>query len=245
GPNSDQFVIGGVVGGFVLGSLIKKPFEGAFVGALAGIIMAEANKKQNDVAIKRGTRMGALFERDLRISYDGRWDGDYRRNDEWNRNDDYRRDDDWNRDDDWRRDDDWQRQDEWRREDYQRTDEWRQDPYGREIEVKYGNRILRFARNEAPYRLGGTVMVPLERTAAQLGLDVSKSAGGRTILVEDEESLLKLEQDSADFRLNGRRGTLPRNVVSRDGVIYVPVEALAQMKREFVYVNGSKVGNSA
>lgn len=207
----DQYVWGGVIGGAVLGSIIgRKTFEGAVVGALAGIIVAESQAKQEDMALRRGTEIGALFDREARISYDDR---EARRNGD----PDYRQD---------------------RRSDTYRTDGYREpEP----IDIEFAGRRLRFSGDQQPYRMGDTVMVPLERTASQIGADVEFSS--KTILIEDEDCILKLEQDSDSYRLNGKRGTLSRSVAKRGGVVYVPLEVLAQLKSEAMLVNGERIGS--
>jgi hypothetical protein len=228
----DHYVWGGVIGGAILGSIIgRKTFEGAFVGAIAGIIVAESQAKQEHVALKKGTEMGALFEREVRVDFNGRWDTNDPRNDSRNdRYNDDRKDDRYDYD---RREDRYGNE---RREDVLRRDPYRDDY---DMRIEFNGRPMRFGGNEQPYRMGNSVMVPLERAASQMSLDVQIS--GRTILVEDDDSILKLEQDSDAYRLNGKRGIMPRNVVKRGNTIYVPLEVLAAMKREAITVDGTRV----
>jgi hypothetical protein len=222
----DHYVLGGVVGGFILGSILgRKQFEGAFVGAIAGIIMAETQGKQEEVALKRNTRVGALFEKDVRIEFNGEWRRDGRIDDRDNGRYDDRND---------------------RRNDGYGSDSYngrRDDRYGNHdenlIRIEFDGRELRFGSADRPYRNGDAVMVPLDRTASQMGIDIEST--DRTILLEDEDSILKLEQDSSDYRLNGKRGSLSRAVVKRGSTVYVPLEVLAKMKREAITVNGEKL----
>jgi hypothetical protein len=233
----DQYVWGGIIGGALLGSIIgRKTFEGAFVGAIAGIIAAESAGKQEQMVLKSGTRMGALFEKDVRVNFNGTWNG--RSGDRY--------DDRYGQDRDGRYDPRYDDRKDPRYDDRNRPgsdsydSRYPQDRYGYDdLHIEYRNRELRFSRAEQPYRMGSTIMVPLERTAAQMGIDYEYS--GKTILLEDDDDILKLEQDSDGYRLNGKRGTLSRNIIKRDGVVYVPLEILAAMKKESVHVNGDKV----
>lgn len=210
-------VLGGFLGGLILGNSIKKPFEGAFLGALAGIVIAETQDSGDTVA-KRGSRLGALFEKDVRVSYDGRWDGNRNRYD--------------------RGDDSYDRRDRG----YEQDDRYdsRTDRGSRSIVVSYGGRDLSYGANESPYRIGNTVMVPIERTARHLGFDSSWS-GDRMLMVEDNDNLLRFESGSMDYRVNGRRARLSQAVAERNGVWYCPIDALATLRRDSVYVDGTRV----
>lgn len=67
----EDWVIGGLAGGLLVGSMARKPFEGAFIGTLAGIILAESDKSfSNDLVIRRGDKVGALIERDVKLAFD-------------------------------------------------------------------------------------------------------------------------------------------------------------------------------
>jgi hypothetical protein len=89
-----DYVVGGLLGGLVVGALVKKPFEGAFLGTLAGIVLGETErqnaKKQQDLVMRKGNRLGVLLMDDLAV--DSRWDRN--REDRWDRDrDDRDRDD--------------------------------------------------------------------------------------------------------------------------------------------------------
>lgn len=228
----------GALAGLVIGALTKKPFEGLVWGTIAGILVAEgqSSEAQNgNIRLRGGSRVGVMFEDSVTVDLGNN------RYDDWNRND---RNDDWGRDDPFRRDDRYPRDDEWNRDDRRdqdRYDEWQRDDRYNDlarIEIRYRNDVLRFSRGEEPYRIGDTIMVPLERTARQLDLDVEMVRGSNVIWVEDEDSVLKIEQGTRTYRLNGSRGTLPRDVARRDGQIFVPLEVLAKMKTIPVYANG-------
>ncbi len=220
----EHVVLGGALGGLLLGALFDKPFEGTFVGALAGVILAETQSKgSGDVFVKKGAEMGALLERDVRVSWDDRYNRYNNRYDRYDeRYDRYER-----ADDEWRRSDRYDRRDDVRRDD--------------RFVIEYGRRELRFDRGQEPYRVGNTIMVPLERTAAQMGLDLDSDRNGRWFTISDDDQDLEIELDSRTYRLNRRQGTLPQAVTRRDRTVYVPLDILAKMKRENVYVNGTKL----
>lgn len=233
---SENYVLGGFIGGLVVGSLIKKPFEGAFIGAIAGILAGEALKNQSDIVADRGTKVGALIQRDFTTRYgDQRYDG---RRDPY----DY---------------DNYGRQGASREGDApwrggRNNGDVRYDRYGNPIGeegrwqrdvISYEGRDLQFDREQPAYRVDDVLMVPVESAARQLGLTVERPESSNMIFVQDDTNFLKLEQDSTAYRLNGKRGTLRHNVENKKGVLYVPIEVLAAMKERPVYVNGAKVGD--
>jgi len=114
----------------------------------------------------------------------------------------------------------------------------------RDLRVEYKDHEVRFDRDVLPYRAGSSVMVPLDAMAKELGLDVTRS-GDSIFYLEDEDNSLKLEQNVTDGRLNGRRISLPQAVVAKGGVIYVPIEAFAAIKRDSLSVNGTRVSSQA
>ena len=54
-------------------------------------------------------------------------------------------------------------------------------------------------------------MIPLRRTLSQLDMDVSGERDS-IYVVTDGDNVLRLEQDSRSYRLNGRRGELAREL---------------------------------
>jgi hypothetical protein len=212
----DHVVIGSTVGGLILGSLIKKPFEGAVVGMLGGILVAETDalNTSGEMIVEKGQKMGAAFDREVVI--------DWRDGGRYDRYDEDRTD---------RRDDRGERRDD-------RNGDFDNGRNG--IMVEYDDQELRFTEGNAPYRSGSTVMVPLAETAAQMGIDVVRTAD-RSFYLEDQDNTLKLEQNKSEARLNGKRISLPRAMEERDGVAFVPVEAFAAVKQDSLYVNGTRV----
>jgi hypothetical protein len=117
----------------------------------------------------------------------------------------------------------------------------RDDRYeDRDIRIEFRDRILDFRSGQTPFLQNGIVMVPLEAVAEQLGLDVSRTNSNAWYL-EDQENTLKLEQNSSDARLNGKRMSLPRATVERNGLLFVPIQTFAAIKRDPIFVNGSRV----
>lgn len=240
GTKKETYVLGGLLGGLILGNSVKKPFEGAVLGALAGIALAETQGQDSHTVAKRGTKLGAYFQRDARFEYAGPWNTrDGRYDDRYDPRDG--RYDDRYDPRDGRYDDRYDPRDGRYDDRYDpRTD--RRD--GRELVVSYQGRELRFSDNETPYWQGQTAMVPVERTARAMGFDVAW-AGDRTLLIEDDRNLMRLDANSSEYRLNGRRSRLPHELVNRSGVWFCPVEVFSTMRANNVYVNGSKVGNKA
>lgn len=202
-----QLVLGGFLGGLILGNSVKKPFEGAVLGVLAGIVMAES-QGDGDVVARKGNKLGALFEKDVKLTYNGSWDGNRYPLDRRGDDRDMRRDDRYDRD--------------------------------TRVLLSYRGRDLGYGSNEQPYRIGNTVMVPMERTARYLGFDAGW-AGTRVLMVEDDDNLLRFETGSNDYRLNGRRMRLGQALVERGGVWYGPMDAFSELRRDFVQVNGTRV----
>jgi hypothetical protein len=223
-------VVGGAVGGFIIGSMIRRPIFGTFLGAVVGSIAAH-NERANDHLLTKGERIGALFERDTTLeSYPGDrpappvrrggWDSVYGIENTPTR---------------------------------PRTGDSHRDrpappiapplapaPAGAPLVVNYEGKDLQFDAGAMPYRDGAAMMVPLQRTATQLGLTVERGKDN-VIYIEGEDSSVRLEQDSTDARLNGHKVTLSAPVVDRNGVLYVPVEILASMKKGNTLVNGERV----
>lgn len=184
----EDWVIGGLAGGLLVGSLARKPFEGAFIGTLAGILLAEGDKSlSSDVVIRKGDRVGALIERDVKLEVDAR-------------------DDDANR-----------------------------------IRVMYDGRELRYDRDARPFEAEGTVMVPLEATAKELGLSVDLQNDRDFILISGNDSSVRLNRNGNDYRINGKRRELARNPESRNGVLYVPLEVFDNLANGTLSTYGTKV----
>ncbi|MBI3722054.1 MAG: hypothetical protein HY248_05825, partial [Fimbriimonas ginsengisoli] len=111
--------------------------------------------------------------------------------------------------------------------------------------ITYQDRELTFSRDSEPYRSGETVMVPVHRTAEQLGLEVETARSDRALFIQSDDCLLRIEPGSAEYRLNGRRSTLPCPTERRRGVLYAPIEAFAMMRSGTLAVNGTIVEDAS
>ncbi len=223
----DQTVVGGAVVGLVFGSLVHRPVEGAIIGGLAGVIVGMDQQSMADKeTMPRGTRLGAAFESPVHLAYNGNgWRRDTGYNDQ-NANNGARPpyDDTYGQDGSY--------------SGSGRTGGYRAE---REARISYRGNELHYSGGVRPYWMGDVLMVPLTRTADQLDLTVTGDRAGNTILVEGDTSVLRLEQGSGSYRLNGKYGTLRHEVIVRDGVTFSPIEVLAAMKRQPIFVNGSRV----
>lgn len=239
---SENIVIGGAIGGLLVGALIGKPFEGTFVGAIAGILGAEANRNDttnnSDVIARPGSKVGVLLQSDLQSPYGVNYQPQDTRGRDWRdgNNPPPPPQQGYNGDADF-----------YRRPYYQgpgdnhsyRGDNRRYDLNARD-EVSYDGRSINFPVEQQPYMKGDVLMVPLQYMATVMGLTMDTRPDGR-IYVENDDNILRLEQDSKAYRLNGKRGELPAIVENHSGIIYVPVDILAAISARPVYVNGTKL----
>jgi hypothetical protein len=214
-----KYVFGGLIGGLILGDIFGKPFEGAFAGTLAGVLVAASADSdpdnRSDVVARPGDHSGALLKDIYKIS-----DGSNvpaidpvmgPRH-------------------------------------HHRT--WDTKPDARPTrtpaaqkstdEVKYDEKVLIFPDDAQPYWSGDTLLVPLDFLADKMDLHVSRTDNG-LIFVENDDNMLRLEQDSTAYRLNGKHGDLPVKVEVKDGKIFIPIDILATIAARDVYVNGTKL----
>jgi hypothetical protein len=206
-------VIGGAIGGYIIGSIFHRRFTGAVIGTMIGVSAAESERaKDSNQIANPGDKVGALINHDVRIDYvDSPSRIDINR----------------------------------------RLDQGMDGPVrgyhgpvgGRQpvasISLTYRNRDLSFPDDARPYRIGKEVMVPLEPTASQFKLDVDRRPD-RTIYVDGPDHNLRLTLSSREARIDGRRIDLPRTVLELNGVLYVPLSALALLLKEDLFVNGQK-----
>jgi hypothetical protein len=265
--HEENIVIGGAVGGLLVGALIGKPFEGTFVGAIAGILGAEAarhdNSNNGDIVANRGTKVGVWFQQDA--TPDASYSGNYGNGNQYgysnngqsgygrpsdNRpypdqvgqhNPGYQRNSDGTYQ---RRYDDRTSRRNRRYGYYGPSDQNRpyyenDNRYGQDV-ISVDGRAYAFPVDQQPYRSGSSLMVPLRFVAEQNGYSVDVR-NDRRIYLENDVNMIRLEQDSRSYRLNGNRGTLPANVEYRNGQAYVPIEVLAMISARPVYVNGTRL----
>ncbi|HEY0866844.1 MAG TPA: stalk domain-containing protein [Fimbriimonas sp.] len=222
----ETMVLGGTAAGLILGYIFKRPFEGAVLGAIAGVVLAEEERKNgSNIVVERGKRMGALVDRDFTLDGSRPSNGDDRyRNDDWYRD----ANGNWNLG-----------------RDRNRNDRWNDDRSdSRAIRISYRDRALAFEPREEPFRIENQVMVPLYRTAEQLDLRVERSRD-TVYYIENDENSLRFEEDSREYRLNGRRESMPQAPRVRDGVLFVPIEVFAKLTREKLSVNGNRINDSS
>lgn len=108
-------------------------------------------------------------------------------------------------------------------------------------EVSVNDRELRFSEEAKPYFAGRELMAPLASVANQLNLVIDDSNQGAIQFVQSQDAVLRIEQDSLDYRLNGKKGSFSRAVVRKQGVLYIPIEAISLLNVGTVRVNGTIV----
>lgn len=260
-------VAGGLILGSLIKKPFEGAIIGAILGVLGA--ETDKRVSDGAIVIPKGSTVGARVDEDLSIDYDGRWNnsganddayGPYDR-DGFNKQgyDRYGYDRDGRYNDRYDsakgRDND---RDRYNSEGYDRYGRNRNGDYNprwdttkpnrnpvdysrdRAIEIEIDRKMLNFRADEEPYKKGWVIMVPLEATAEQLGFDVSKNRSGDTLWVEKGDDAFTVEQDSKTYRLNGRRDSLPAEVESRNGIIFVPLDAFTKVVRGTVSVNGTK-----
>jgi hypothetical protein len=90
-------------------------------------------------------------------------------------------------------------------------------------DFEFEGRPLRFGERERPFRHGDTWMLPLERTAEQLGVSIDFTKSGVAWL-EYEDMTVRMRRDDREIRVNGKREKLDRPMEELRGVWYVPID---------------------
>ena len=240
-------VLGGALGGLVLGSIFRKPAEGFIIGAIAGIIGAETDhRKDGDLVVDNGQRMGAMIDRSIELE----WKGEFRRYRSRDLEEEARIDREFRlrhnreggnessadpRRDDPRRDD--PRRDDPRRDDPRRDDQRRADG---EIEIRFEKRTLTFDRNQMPFRNATVVMVPLQKAASQLNIEVDPGRNSQTYLTSSEGTL-RIEIGSQEARWNGKPIRLDKAVEDRNGVLFVSIDVFDRLKGAPLQILGNVI----
>lgn len=204
-------ILGGAIGGFIVGSILHRRIAGTIIGAMVGTVAASnQHAEDNNVIVTSGQKVGALFNRDLTIDFNA---ATLPSTTDMNRS----------------------------------LDREMDGPvrnYGSRMAVnlrfRYDGQDLVFPADALPYRLGRTVMVPLEPTAHQLHLDVDRRSD-RTIYVGGLSGNIRLTLDSREARVGGRRFDLPRTVLEINGVVYAPLDALLPVLKHDLFLNDRKV----
>jgi len=244
-----EYVIGGALGGYLIGSLFHRRTTGLFLGTVAGIIAASQDSaKSENTVVDRGAKMGALFNQDatIEISTRGRggwdsrpdtnsgapapsgntgWDGAHRSTDSgrgWDSSKPHK--------------------------EAQPTPPTAPTPAPvqappqppADISVRYADKTLSFSPDAAPYFEGELVMVPLEQMSNLLGVTFELGEKN-SVYIESQDVSIKLEQDSATYRVNGKRTSLSHPVVLKNNVLFAPVTIFGQLASKDLIVNGNKV----
>lgn len=248
-PNRDAgYVLGGALGGFVVGSIIHRQGESTIIGAFLGAIASKVDRHNDgNTVVQKGQHLGMLVERDTHIdAYAGRPNRPYDdRDDRYDNRDPRSNNPIYGRPDSGRPlppvDD--------RRPNDSRDDR-RDDPRddrssdNRLPVIRYEDREIHFTGDNQPYREGDTLMVPMEQMVKELGLTMEKGRSN-AIYIEGENDSLRLEQGSSEGRLNGRTVELKSAVVEKNGVLYMPIEVLASMKKGNLNVDGTRLPSKA
>ncbi|HWD38322.1 MAG TPA: stalk domain-containing protein [Fimbriimonas sp.] len=106
-------------------------------------------------------------------------------------------------------------------------------------EIRYGDSRLEFDGAQ-PFEDDGVLMVPLEKTAQQLDLDVTEHTNG-VATIDGPDSSMEVYTDSNEYKLNDSSGRLAHKVVQRDDTLYVPINVFAPLKADSILVNGKPV----
>lgn len=213
-----DYVAAGAIGGFIIGSMVHRRFAGTILGAVVGAIAADSERRDETI-VHRGQKVGALIERDTTLEfYPGpRVDRPGRLTPRPGGGEDAPP---------------------------ARGGDSRIDEHAAagDFVLSYEGKDLHFDNAAKPFQIGDVLMVPLQRTTSQLGLTVDRDKEKENIVyVENADSSLYMELDSSEARLNGRKVTLASPLQDRNGVLYVPVDILAAMKKGTFLVNGAKV----
>jgi hypothetical protein len=111
------------------------------------------------------------------------------------------------------------------------------------FDIVVGRRTLVFDQDQPPYNDSGVTMIPLRSAVTQLGCTIDLIPNA--IFIENNDHSLRLSVDSADYRFDGRRGSLSRAIVKHNGTFYGPVDVLLQITNDDVKVNGTKLAKPA
>ncbi len=205
-------ILGGAIGGFIVGSIFHRRIAGAMIGTMVGVAAAASESaKDGNTIVTPGQKVGALFNKDVTVDFDQGAQPP-------------------------------SRVDINRKLDRQMASplqaSWtRTVP---DIRLRYDANELRFPDDALPYRIGDTVMVPLDPAARQLKLTVIRGSG-RAITVNGPDREMRLMLDSRDAHLGSREFDLTRTVVQYRHVLYVPLDALVPLLKHDLFLNDKKV----
>ncbi len=240
------YVIGGALGGYLLGSLFHRRVTGLFLGTVAGMIAADSDRtKSQNTVVDRGTKMGALFNQDVTLEISDRGRGSWDRG--W---DSSRPTSGGSSNSGWDGTHHGGGSDRGWDSSKPRTDSQTAPPTAPpatppapavpDISIRLGDKALTFDAEAAPYYDGEVVMVPVERMASLLELSFEKG-DKNSAYIESADNSIKLEQDSATYRFNGKRSPLSHPAVVKKDVLYAPASVFAALTTKDLVVNGNKL----
>ena len=208
-------VIGGAVGGFIVGSIFHRRITGTILGTIVGSIAAQKDRdKDTNLVVKEGEKIGALINESVTVVF-----GPPLPTTRYETN---------------------------RRLDRGMNGPARTRGTGAEREnrtnivLTYHDKQMEFPEDALPYRVGTDLIVPLELAAKQLGLDVDRRGNG-TVYVDGADSNLRLTVGTRDARLDGKNISLARPLLDKNGVLFIPMEALIPLLKDDILLNGTKL----
>jgi hypothetical protein len=108
-------------------------------------------------------------------------------------------------------------------------------------EIRENDHLITFGPEFAPYRVPGTIMVPVDLAADRFQVDVTHRHDGR-ITIEGPNGAIDLRPGSAEYRTDDdRTGALRHPVEEHHGTLYAPIEAFTLVRNDRITVNGHMV----
>jgi hypothetical protein len=101
--------------------------------------------------------------------------------------------------------------------------------------IRNDGKELRIGDAEKPYVSEGEWMVPLWAVAEQIKIDVDQSS--QAYYLSSNVGTLRIEQDSSDYRLNGKSGSFKVRVTKKDRIVYVPLEVFRLLGRDRIQID--------
>lgn len=205
------YTLGGAVGGLIVGEIVHRPITGTLLGSIIGSIAGRENRRQNQELV---VSKGERMAAVFARDIDAKGSPETPPSPRFDGPSGWRTNE----------------------RSHHRAPEREET-----IEIRLDDQPLTFDSSTIPYREDGVVMVPLDRVAGQLQLDVTRGNDG-AITVDAPNGSLQLHLDSPVYHLErGRTGEFRHAVVERDGVVFVPIEAVATIGSGSITVNGRPV----
>jgi hypothetical protein len=249
-----EYVVGGALGGYVIGSLFHRRITGLFLGTVAGMVAATADRASSEnVVVDRGTRMGALFNQDVRLvvtdhiagAPDRGWDSTGHVDSSlavapapplpsggWDSaHSDPAPSRGWD----------------------SAAGKHSDTPVAatppsvsgenHDVSIRFADKTLSFDADKLPYLDGDIVMVPVQQMADRLSVSLEKG-DKNSVYLESGDNSVKLEPGVANYRLNGKRFSLSRPPVDKKGTLFAPASIFATLATKELIVNGNRLDNN-